>query len=111
MWYLAHVFTQALLVSGFDHMWYYYAQDTLIFGAESNVITVVFAIIFLILALLMIVHRAFWPLINRPIYALAGLGIIRRRKLLGAAGILLLGLAVGYEPSWLKEIIDKLMPS
>jgi hypothetical protein len=111
MWHLANVFTRAILTSGLDHMWYYYAQDTLSFAALFNVITVAVASIFIFLILLMLLHRIFWPLLNRPIYALAGLGIVRRRKLFGAIGLLLLGLSIGYTPSSLKEIIEKLIPS
>lgn len=77
------------------------------FFAMSNVLTTLIAFAFLIHALLMLAHKFFWPLIERPVYALQQLGIAKRNKLLGVVGITLIGLAAGITPSWLKEVIDK----
>jgi hypothetical protein len=78
-----------------------------LFAAGTNFFTVLFALAIVILALIMLLHRTFWPMLSRPIYALAKLGIIHRPKLLGTIGLALLGLATGIAPVSLKDIVDK----
>lgn len=46
-------------------------------------------------AALMLLHRMLWPLLQRPLYSLARIGVVRRRRLCGAIGIGLLALALG----------------
>ncbi len=74
----------------------------------SNVITALSATIFILLAFILLAHRLFWPLIERPVYALQRLGIARRSKFLGSLGIILIGIGLGFVPGWLKDIVDKL---
>jgi hypothetical protein len=61
--------------------------------AAFNWVNVLLAALFGLLALLVLAHRLFWPMINRPLYALQSLGIARRQKLVTSAGISLLGVA------------------
>jgi hypothetical protein len=65
--------------------------------------------VFVLLALGMLLHKTFWPILNRPIYALQSLGIARRSKLLGTIGLILIGSSIGVVPSWVKEVVDKLL--
>lgn len=76
----------------------------------SNVITSFAAAAFLVLALAALVHRPLWPLFERPLYAVQKLGIVRRTKLLGTDGVLLLGVAFGAMPAWLRELLAGLSP-
>lgn len=59
------------------------------------------------LAVLMLVHRLCWPMVNRPIYALARHGIFRNRKLLIAIGISLWILAISPVGRWGSMIAKK----
>jgi hypothetical protein len=82
----------------------------LIFVAAANSFTALTALFFVVLALIMLVHRLFWPVLERPIYALQRVGIARRSKLLGIIGIILMGLSLGIQPTWLKDIMNGLIP-
>jgi len=79
-------------------------------AALSNVNSAFFATIFIALALVTLIHRFFWPLIERPVYALQRLGIAKRSKFLGALGLMLVGFGLGVAPAWLKDLVDKLGP-
>lgn len=65
--------------------------------------------LFLLLAVVLFIHRILWPLLIRPIYALQKLGIAKRSKLLGTVGSFLIFVAFG-KFEWLEKIIDKLNP-
>lgn len=78
--------------------------------ARFNSLTALTALLFVVLALVMLIHRLFWPALERPIYTLQRVGIARRSKLLGTIGIILMGLALGVQPSWLKDIVGGLIP-
>ena len=71
----------------------------------SNVIDGVVAFVFVVLAAVMLAHRLLWPLLDRPLYALQGIGIARRRWLFGAVGLTLLGWGGWRLPDALKEIV------
>ncbi len=77
--------------------------------AYSNTINFLAALIFIILAVIMLVHRVFYPVLARPIYFLQRAGLIRRKNLAFTIGIALLGFASGIEvPSLLKDILNDL---
>jgi hypothetical protein len=77
--------------------------------AASNFITALFSFVFIVLGGVMLLHRLFWPLLDRPIYALQKLGFIRRKKLAFTLGIALIGVAVGGKvPSLLKDLLGTL---
>jgi hypothetical protein len=71
----------------------------------SNVLTACSASLWVVLGVIALLHRVFWPLLERPVYALQQVGIARRSKLLGSFGLVLLGAGVGVVPSWLKDIV------
>lgn len=57
----------------------------------SNVLDGMVACIFFILLIALLMHRLFWPSLQRPVYALASRGIVRRRRLFFAIGMILVG--------------------
>ena len=75
----------------------------------SNVFGAMFALAFVFLAIIMLLHRIFWELLERPVYALQKLGLARRSKLLGTIGTILITAAVGGLP-WLEKIVEMLNP-
>jgi hypothetical protein len=84
----------------------YYLAAGLVAGL--NEIDVLVALIFVFLALLMLCHRLFWPIINRPLYSLQAIGIARRRKLLYTVGIALFFGGV-TPPRLVMEILGHLL--
>jgi hypothetical protein len=52
---------------------------------------------------LIALHRVLWPLMARPVYALAQHGVIRQHKLLGSLGFALFALGIGSLP-WLISL-------
>jgi hypothetical protein len=71
----------------------------------SNMIDGIVASVFVVLTAVMLTHRLLWPLIDRLLYALQGIGIARRRWLFGAIGVTLLGWGGWRLPEALKEIV------
>jgi hypothetical protein len=57
--------------------------------AILNLIDVLACLVFVVLMILVLVHRAIWPLIERPLYACARYGVIKRKGLLWALGMAL----------------------
>ena len=51
-----------------------------------NLVDVFACSVFVILMLLMLLHRLIWPIIERPLYACARYGVIRNKKLLWTPG-------------------------
>lgn len=78
-------------------------------GWFVNGVFVMTAIIFVSLSLLMVLHRLFWPFLDRPIYSLQKLGIAKRSKLLGSMGAMLIMAALGGV-TWLDKVIEKFNP-
>ncbi|MEK6408683.1 MAG: hypothetical protein AABN34_17285 [Acidobacteriota bacterium] len=72
-----------------------------------NLAFVLSGLLFVGLAIVMLLHRLFWPSIQRPLYKLQALGIAKRPKVFAAIGLILLGIAFGKQ-DWLKTIFDKL---
>lgn len=75
----------------------------------TNLVIVLISSLFIILGLIMLLHRILWPTIQRPVYTLQRLGIAKRSKLVAALGTLLLVYALGGL-DWLEKITDKLSP-
>ena len=77
-----------------------------------------FAIFGMFLTVSMLVHRSFWPVLDRPIYTLQRIGVTQRNKFFVRLGGVLMGFGIlGFRwienvPSWLKELTslsDKLV--
>jgi hypothetical protein len=56
----------------------------------------------------MLGHRLFWPILERPLYAACRFGLVRRKKLLGAAGVTLLAAAIPGVAELLKQFAEVL---
>ena len=76
-----------------------------------NLLIAFVSIAFIALAMVMLIHKMLWPLLERPVYALQRFGVARRSKLLATIGIILVGVAIDVFPTWLKDVIDKLTSS
>jgi hypothetical protein len=77
-----------------------------LFGIILNFSFILSGLLFVVLAFTMLVHRLFWPVVDRPLYKLQALGIAKRPKVFAALGLALIG--VTWKAEWLKAIIDKL---
>ena len=74
-----------------------------------NLLFLLSALVFLMFSLAMLVHRFFWPLLEKPIYILQRHGIAKRHKLKLATGIALLTLSWGRLET-LEKFLEKLLP-
>lgn len=73
-------------------------------AALANIPDAVVASVFAALALSMLAHRLFWPLINRPLYALREQGV--RRSVFALVGISLLVYAGIDVPELVRKLIE-----
>ena len=71
--------------------------------AASNMLDGLVASSFFILLFTLLLHRFIWPIIQRPVYALATRDVVRRRRTIRKIGIALIGLG-GLGPDILKFI-------
>jgi hypothetical protein len=75
--------------------------------STTNAITALLASGMVFLTLTAFLHRGFWPLLSRPVYALGRYGAIRNQKLLLTTALLLLTWAIpAWKPFW--ESVAKL---
>lgn len=65
-----------------------------------------FVLLHAVFVFLLAVHRMFWPLLRRPLYAAQRYKLFANRQLLASAGTLLL-LASGF--SWLKRLVGSVL--
>lgn len=75
--------------------------------AASNMLDGVVACAFFILLSVLLLHRAIWPTVQRPVYALAARGIVSRRKFFLFLGVALAGL--GGMPASAMTLIKELL--
>jgi hypothetical protein len=75
--------------------------------AQTNALDAALALLFVSLALLLLIHRALWPLLPRTLFRIQEMGIKGRRAILTAVGLALLSASVfgGKFPELLKEIV------
>ena len=67
--------------------------------ADTNLITAFLACSIVLIMLISLLHRAFWPLVSRPVYAIARFEVMRKPVLLLSTSILLLAWAIpGWQP-------------
>jgi hypothetical protein len=73
----------------------------------TNIFDVVLALLFVVLAAILIVHRAVWPLLTRTLFKMTDIGTKGRRAILTAVGMALLSASFFHEkiPDLLKEVI------
>lgn len=72
----------------------------LMLGTVLNFVDILACSVFLLLLALMLLHRIFWPILERPIYACARFGIIKEKKLLWTLGGFLLFVPGHGESIW-----------
>ncbi|MGA8167878.1 MAG: hypothetical protein WB813_11365, partial [Candidatus Acidiferrales bacterium] len=63
--------------------------------------------VFFVLLLVLLLHRALWPMVQRPVYALAARGVVRRRKFFFISGLVLIG--AGTVPTSTAVLVKKLL--
>ncbi len=74
----------------------------------TNAFDILVASAFFLLASLLLLPRLLWPLLNRPLHAIAThIGV--RKRLFLAVGLILLSFAYGKVPEWLQEILKSLV--
>jgi len=86
--------------------WFFLGRVTW-YALTSNLFIAMIAIVFVTLSVTVVLHRALWPVLQRPIYALQRLGIAKRSKLLGSVGVVLVVASAGG-PSGLATVVEKL---
>jgi hypothetical protein len=82
------------------------ASFYVMFGSALNFVDVIACSVFLILMLLILLHRLIWPVVERPLYAFARYGVIKNKKLLWTLGGALILAPQGVAVS--KWVLDKL---
>lgn len=78
-----------------------------IFGLVINFPFVLSALMFVVIAGTMFVHRLFWPAISRPLYKLQAIGVARRPMLFRGISIFLISASIGWH-QWIWFIASKL---
>jgi hypothetical protein len=84
---------------------------TLIYRAywvsQTNLLDVFIALIFVALALILLLHRALWPLLTRTLFRMTDIGTKGRRAILTTVGLALLSASVfgGKFPELLKDLV------
>jgi hypothetical protein len=73
----------------------------------TNIFDAVLALLFVFLALILLIHRATWPLLARTLFKMQDIGTKGRRAILTAVGMALLSASIFHEkiPDLLKEVI------
>ena len=76
----------------------------------TNLVDIACVVLLAGIMLMLVVHRAVWPTIQRPIYAANRKGLIKNTKLLGTLGAMLLLYAFPSNPivKWLTDFLPKL---
>jgi hypothetical protein len=76
--------------------------------AASNLLDGLVASAFFILFCALLLHRLIWPVIQRPVYALATRDVVRRRRAIRTVGIAFVGL--GALGDGVLKFIEKVVP-
>ena len=76
----------------------------------TNIFDVALALLFALLAILLLIHRLLWPLLTRTLFRMQDIGTKGRRAILAIVGSALLGTSVfgGKFPELLAKVIEKL---
>jgi hypothetical protein len=84
------------------------AGGVLLVSIVLNSVDLVVGFAALILALLLLLHRLFWPTVGRSIYAIQRFGLIKNKKLLWVIGITLVFLPRHSITGLFKSLLEKL---
>jgi hypothetical protein len=75
---------------------------------SSNLFDSLFAFVFVVLAAVLLVHRALWPVLTRTLFRMSDIGTTGRRGILITVGLALLGWSGVQLPDLLKELVKGL---
>jgi hypothetical protein len=75
--------------------------------AFSNIVDAVVALFYVLLAVLLLIHRALWPLLTRTLFRMTDIGTKGRRSILTTVGLALLSASVfgGKFPELPKDLV------
>src|ERR1041385_2035142 len=82
------VLSRSISVSAFSVSAFWFVFAVVLVGA-SNVFAAVIAFVLAIMFASLVLHRVFWPIIQRPLYALWRFKLLQNRKVLFYAGVAL----------------------
>lgn len=78
-------------------------------AALANFFDAILAFLFVFLALMLLIHRLLWPLLNRSLFRLTDIGTKGRRAILTTVGLALLAAGISDKvPELLQKLIEKL---
>jgi hypothetical protein len=79
----------------------------LISVSATNIFDLLLALLFILLIVILLIHRAIWPLLSRTLFRMQDIGTKGRRAILTAVGMALLSASIFHEkiPDLLKEVI------
>jgi hypothetical protein len=99
------VFFSFLLPSAdFLHGTWFFATPTLMAVAMSNLFNSLLALLFVVLATILLIHRALWPLLTRTLFRMQDLGTTGRRAILMTVGLSLMSLSGWKVPELFKAL-------
>jgi hypothetical protein len=88
------------------HQFIIMAWAILLFVGSSNFLDALVSLTWFLIAIMMLLHRFFWPLIERPVYALFRHRVFsEQKKLVFFSGVALLGLAVPWVGRALENVV------
>jgi hypothetical protein len=76
--------------------------------ATTNIFDVALALLFVLLAAMLLIHRLLWPLLTRTLFRIQALGTIGRRGILVTVGLTLLGWSGVHLPELARELLKAL---
>ena len=77
--------------------------------AFTNLFDCVLAVLFVFLAVLLLIHRAVWPLLTRTLFRMQDIGTKGRRAILTAVGLYLMGASGWKVPGLFKQLVEALV--
>lgn len=84
--------------------WWFVILVTMAVGL-SNLFDFLFASLFAVLAAVLLIHRALWPLLTRTLFRMQGIGTNGRRAILLLVGTTLIGVSGTKLPEFLNELV------
>ena len=74
-------------------------------GLSVIIFTTTVASVFLLLVIVMLLHRVIWPVVTRPVHAASRFGLFAHRKTLAIAGVALIGVQIPSASGILEKLI------
>ena len=90
-----------------DQIWFeLWNQFSPVRIAELNCFDFLAGSLFFIVLGTLVIHVALWPTMEKPIYLLQEIGVVKRRKLAGIVGLACIVYATGSSHELLKSVLD-----